>query len=29
VFAVGAIRAAKFVKGKPAGKYDMKDLLNE
>ena len=28
-FAVGAIRAAKFVKGKPAGKYDMKDLLNE
>ena len=29
VFAVGAIRAAKFVNGKPAGKYDMKDLLNE
>ena len=29
VFAVGAIRAAKFVKGKPAGKYDMKDLLND
>ena len=29
VFAVGAIHAAKFVKGKPAGKYDMKDLLNE
>lgn len=27
VFAVGAIRAAKFLQGKPAGKYDMKDLL--
>lgn len=27
VFAVGAIRAAKFLYGKPAGKYDMKDLL--
>ena len=29
VFAVGAIRAAKFLKGKPAGIYAMKDLLNE
>ena len=29
VFAVGAIRAAKFLKGKPAGIYTMKDLLNE
>ena len=29
VFAVGAIRAAKFICGKPAGKYDMKDLLAE
>ena len=27
VFAVGAIRAAKFLKGKPAGMYDMQDLL--
>jgi 4-hydroxy-tetrahydrodipicolinate reductase len=27
VFAVGAIRAAKFLCDKPAGKYDMKDLL--
>lgn len=29
VFAVGAIRAAKFLKGKAAGKYEMKDLLAE
>lgn len=29
VFAVGAIRAAKFLKGKPAGKYDMKNLIAE
>ena len=29
VFAVGAIRAAKFLRGKPAGKYEMKDLLAE
>ena len=29
VFAAGAVRAAKFLKGKPAGKYEMKDLLNE
>lgn len=27
VFAVGAIRAAKFLKGKEAGMYDMQDLL--
>ena len=29
VFAVGAIRAAKFLKGKVAGRYAMKDLLAE
>ena len=29
VFAAGAIRAAKFLKGKTAGKYEMKDLLAE
>lgn len=29
VFAVGAIRAAKFLHGKAAGKYEMKDLLAE
>ncbi|MBQ9714405.1 MAG: 4-hydroxy-tetrahydrodipicolinate reductase [Clostridia bacterium] len=29
VFATGAIRAAKFLAQKPAGLYDMKDLLNE
>ena len=27
VFAVGAIKAAKFLKGKAAGRYKMKDLL--
>lgn len=27
VFAVGAIRAAKWLVGKPAGKYEMKDML--
>lgn len=27
VFAVGAVNAAAFLKGKPAGIYDMKDLL--
>ncbi|MDE7083247.1 MAG: 4-hydroxy-tetrahydrodipicolinate reductase [Clostridia bacterium] len=27
VFAVGAIRAAKWLAGKPAGKYDMNDVL--
>ena len=29
VFAVGAIRAAKFLNGKGAGMYEMKDLLSE
>ena len=29
VFAVGAIRAAKFLPGKTAGMYEMKDLLAE
>lgn len=29
VFAAGAIRAAKFVCGKQAGRYEMKDLLAE
>ena len=29
VFAVGAIKAAKFVSGKPTGVYAMKDLLAE
>ena len=29
VFAVGAIRAAKFISGKVAGRYAMKDLLDE
>jgi 4-hydroxy-tetrahydrodipicolinate reductase len=29
VFAVGAVRAAKFLYGKPAGLYAMKDLLAE
>ena len=28
VFAVGAIRAAKWLAGKPAGKYDMNDVLD-
>lgn len=28
VFAAGAIRAAKFLAGKAAGKYEMRDLLN-
>lgn len=27
VFAVGAIKAAKWIVGKPSGKYDMKDVL--
>lgn len=27
VFAVGAVRAAKFLAGKPAGMYEMKDLF--
>ena len=29
VFAVGAIRAAKYLNGKGAGTYEMKDLLSE
>ena len=29
VFAVGAVRAAKFIKGKQAGKYDMQDVMSE
>ncbi len=29
VFAVGAVKAAKFIKGKPAGKYDMQDVMAE
>ncbi len=29
VFAAGAIRAAKYLSGKPAGMYEMKDLLAE
>jgi 4-hydroxy-tetrahydrodipicolinate reductase len=29
VFAVGAIKASKFIVGKPAGKYDMQDIMNE
>jgi len=28
IFAVGAIKAAKYVIGKPAGKYDMQDMIN-
>jgi len=27
VFAVGAIRAAKWLKGKAPGRYEMKDML--
>ena len=27
VFASGAVRAAKFMQGKPAGRYDMQDVL--
>lgn len=29
VFAVGSIKAAKFMKGKPAGMYNMNDLIGE
>ncbi|MBP3360263.1 MAG: 4-hydroxy-tetrahydrodipicolinate reductase [Clostridia bacterium] len=29
VFAVGSIKAAKFMKGKPVGMYDMNDLIGE
>jgi len=28
VFAVGALKAAAFIKGKPAGLYDMQDLMD-
>ena len=27
VFAAGAVKAAKFMQGKPAGRYDMQDVL--
>lgn len=29
VFAVGAVKASKYIVGKPAGKYDMQDLMND
>lgn len=29
VFAVGAVKAAKFIKGKAAGKYDMQNVMEE
>ncbi len=29
VFAVGSIKAAKFMKGKPSGLYDMNDLIGD
>lgn len=29
VFAVGAVKAAKFIAGKPAGKYDMQNVMEE
>ena len=29
VFAVGAVKAAKFIKGKNPGKYDMQDVMSE
>ena len=29
VFAAGAVKAAKFMYGKPAGKYDMQDVLTK
>lgn len=29
VFAVGAVKAAKFMKGRKAGKYDMQDVMSE
>lgn len=29
LFAKGAVQAAKFLKGKPAGRYDMKDVIGE
>lgn len=29
VFAAGAVKAAKWIAGKPAGRYDMKDVLSD
>ncbi len=29
VFAIGAVKAAKFMKGKTSGKFDMQDVMNE
>ena len=29
IFAMGALRAARFIVGKPAGLYDMDDVLGE
>ncbi len=29
VFAVGAVKAAKFIKGKTPGRYDMQDVMSE
>lgn len=29
IFAVGAVKAAKFLVNKPAGRYDMQDVMNE
>lgn len=29
VFAVGAVKAAKFIAGKPAGRYDMQNVMEE
>lgn len=29
VFAAGAVKAAKFIPGKPAGKYDMQSIMND
>lgn len=29
LFGKGAVQAAKFLKGKPAGRYDMKDVIGE
>ncbi|MDE7259388.1 MAG: 4-hydroxy-tetrahydrodipicolinate reductase, partial [Lachnospiraceae bacterium] len=29
VFGKGAIQAAKFIAGRPAGMYDMSDVINE
>ena len=28
VFAAGALKAASFMKGKPAGRYDMKNVID-